>query len=768
MGCICPGEDPQRDTVVEAKSNSRSTKKTKSRSPYSMTDYKQDYEENKLNPDDYINQITVYVVQGRNLPKYDVGPSAKSDPYVKVQFGGDEKKDSKVYRTTTIRRELNPIWNNQFTQEAQGLFNKVSFIKFDVFDHDRVSADDFMGTCAINTDTNPNAHYSTPIQWIPLVDKNNKPVVGKNGKRAAIQIKIKYTLNADDVNIRYYTHVMEFTVKKGKNIRNKEWIGRSDPYVKLEWGAQSYETSVINNNTSNPEWNETAFLFVHSSFQSKYQLKLCVMDSDINADDQLGTGYISASEVFSGCGIDGKKELNLDVKLKSVPVSSDKGLLDFKENDSFKAWGDLEVSIKLKPKDIIDVEFYNALVQTFDKNNDGVIDKNEVTEMFAELKIPDDPETFMNKFDENNDMKIDDDEVVKMLSDSDFQGSELATQLMAIYLRGDLKGDYQKHLMSGFTHKHTSTSKIINIKDRETGLLIQEFIPQYVWYALKLVYDIRLNRTIVQSRIANRILFQMSKKRGKAMDAPQSAQEIPGFIKQHNLDTKVLYKPVKDFKTFNDFFARGMNVNVYRPLSNENDENVIVSPADSRMMLWDSILDSTKFWIKGSKFTLENLLTNKTKVNIDKYKGGSFVIARLAPQDYHRWHYPLSGKVIKIEPIDGALYTVNPIAINKPVDVYTANKRCVVEIQGEKYSYIMFVIAATMVGSYRLHSKDSNNPDKYEPEELNVGDNIKRGDVAGEFRFGGSTILLLFETKCKIKYDDDIVRNVNSKFETLV
>ena len=56
-----------------------------------------------------------------------------------------------------------------------------------------------------------------------------------------------------------------------------------------------------------------------------------------------------------------------------------------------------------------------------------------------------------------------------MLEDSDFQGSELATQLMAIYLKGDLGGDYGKHLMSGFSHKSSPSTKVIKIKDRETG-----------------------------------------------------------------------------------------------------------------------------------------------------------------------------------------------------------------------------------------------------------------------------------------------------------
>jgi len=282
------------------------------------------------------------------------------------------------------------------------------------------------------------------------------------------------------------------------------------------------------------------------------------------------------------------------------------------------------------------------------------------------------------------------------------------------------------------------------------------------------MYDVGLNRKLAQGKVAHAALAAGSRSKGAAMDLEKSAADIPGFVKQHNLDTDDLYKPVSEFKTFNDFFARGIKVDEVRKLAEPDDESVVVSPADCRMMVWDTILDATKIWIKGSKFTLENLLGPNSKVDLKKYEGGSFAIARLAPQDYHRWHYPVGGKVVNIEHIDGALYTVNPIAINKEVDVYTENKRAIVEIDGGKNGgCVMFAIAATMVGSYTLFKEEAADPTKDNPIPLTLGDEVKRGEVAGEFRFGGSTVLLLFEPN-RVKWDDDIKRNVAVKFETLL
>eukprot|EP00485_Elphidium_margaritaceum_P008426 CAMPEP_0202695196 /NCGR_PEP_ID=MMETSP1385-20130828/8849_1 /ASSEMBLY_ACC=CAM_ASM_000861 /TAXON_ID=933848 /ORGANISM="Elphidium margaritaceum" /LENGTH=137 /DNA_ID=CAMNT_0049351175 /DNA_START=28 /DNA_END=437 /DNA_ORIENTATION=+ len=83
-----------------------------------------------------VQRMTVYVVQARNLPKYDVGPTAASDPYVTLKFGS---KGNAAYKTSTIRRDLNPVWNESFQLEGGGIFADCDCITFEVFDWDRVS-----------------------------------------------------------------------------------------------------------------------------------------------------------------------------------------------------------------------------------------------------------------------------------------------------------------------------------------------------------------------------------------------------------------------------------------------------------------------------------------------------------------------------------------------------------------------------------------------------------------------------------------------------
>jgi len=215
-----------------------------------------------------------------------------------------------------------------------------------------------------------------------------------------------------------------------------------------------------------------------------------------------------------------------------------------------------------------------------------------------------------------------------------------------------------------------------------------------------------------------------------------------------------------EYKTFNEFFYRQLKPEA-RPIAEPNDAKVLTSPADCRLMVFPEMLDATKLWVKGEHFTIENLLGPRADL-APKFVSGAMVICRLAPQDYHRWHWPCNGKVKQITKIDGALLTVNPIAINKNVDVYTANKRNVIEIETECFgTIVMIAVGATMVGTIKLLCEPVKQGD------VEVFETHKKGDQQGYFAFGGSTVIVLFE-RGSVRFDDDLVKNSKKPLETLV
>ena len=86
-------------------------------------------------------------------------------------------------------------------------------------------------------------------------------------------------------------------------------------------------------------------------------------------------------------------------------------------------------------------------------------------------------------------------------------------------------------------------------------------------------------------------------------------------------------------------------------------------------MAFETIDDATRLWIKGREFSLARLLGDTYKSEASRYHGGAVCIFRLAPQDYHRFHSPVDGKIGAMTYIPGEYYTVNVSPIihsNKP------------------------------------------------------------------------------------------------------
>jgi len=252
---------------------------------------------------------------------------------------------------------------------------------------------------------------------------------------------------------------------------------------------------------------------------------------------------------------------------------------------------------------------------------------------------------------------------------------------------------------------------------------------------------------------ARNLLKSMSVKQGIKYDDPASAAEIPAFIEFHNLNINEVRDPLGSFKTFNEFFYRKLKVDA-RPVEKPEDPRRVVSAADCRFMAFENISEATRIWIKGREFSVAKLLGERYKDEIAEYNGGALVIFRLAPQDYHRFHSPVDGKVGPITFIDGEYYTVNPQAIRTSLDVYGENIRKIVPVDSPTFGRVFNVcIGAMMVGSIVL--------------TVNEGDTVARGQEFGYFAFGGSTIVSIFK-RGQVVWDEDLLVNGRASLETLV
>ena len=280
----------------------------------------------------------------------------------------------------------------------------------------------------------------------------------------------------------------------------------------------------------------------------------------------------------------------------------------------------------------------------------------------------------------------------------------------------------------------------IQYYDRGSGLLKTEKVAGEKW--LVWLYNNPVGEATLWALAKRKVVSSVY---GNRMDGLSSAKKIQPFVEEFDIDMSIAQKQA--FNSFNDFFTRKLK-NDARPLDTVS--TIAVSPADGKVLAYANISNSD-FIIKGYRFDIYSFLNNAALAQ--HYLDGTLMIIRLAPPDYHRFHFPVSGSVSPITRIDGDYYSVNPLALRKMIEIFCLNKREFTIISNPLFGdVIMTEVGATMVGSI---------------VQSYTGNFAKKGEEKGYFKFGGSTVVLLFE-KNKIRIDEDLLMNTLKGYETVI
>jgi phosphatidylserine decarboxylase precursor len=233
---------------------------------------------------------------------------------------------------------------------------------------------------------------------------------------------------------------------------------------------------------------------------------------------------------------------------------------------------------------------------------------------------------------------------------------------------------------------------------------------------------------------------------GKFLDTTESLTEesLQSF---YNASVYHMYEYMPEpsgWKTFNQFFARRVKPG-YRPISNPNDNHVIVSVADSTFQGWWHIDNNAQITVKNIKWSIYELLYGNPYA--EYFKGGVFMHAYLSPTDYHRFHTPISGKVLYSAIIRGQASgesAVTPTNIPgkykfeirrgklvDPVGYQFYQTRGVIILNTEFGLIAVMPIGMSLVSSVIINA---------EP-----GVNLLKGEEFGYFQCGGSDYIILFQ-----------------------
>lgn len=243
---------------------------------------------------------------------------------------------------------------------------------------------------------------------------------------------------------------------------------------------------------------------------------------------------------------------------------------------------------------------------------------------------------------------------------------------------------------------------------------------------------------------------------GKFMDAPESitAESLSSFRNSPDFHMDDYLEPRGGWRTFNDLFARTFKPG-HRPIAAITDPTVIVSAADSTFEGQWEIDANACITAKGITWKISELLEGSP------YKGffsnGTFMHSFLGPSDYHRMHAPVGGTVVEARVITGQIYvevTTVPVdedaASGEAKRLKTARTFAVPNTPGYQFAQTRgLIMLDTLIGLVAVIPVGMSLVSSV-VLTAELGVTLRKGEELAYFQFGGSDIVLLFQSKTNV------------------
>ena len=194
------------------------------------------------------------------------------------------------------------------------------------------------------------------------------------------------------------------------------------------------------------------------------------------------------------------------------------------------------------------------------------------------------------------------------------------------------------------------------------------------------------------------------------------------------------------FSSWNDFFTRHFK-DGERPVASPDDDKVIVSACESTpYAISVDVQRKDRFWIKSQPYSLADMLVNDESV--DEFVGGTVYQAFLSATNYHRWHSPVAGEIVRAFVQEGTYYSeadsegkdaVEPTNSQSYLAHVSARAIFIIDADDPVIGLMAFVaVGMVEVSSCKIASK------------AKPGHHVEKGEELGYFQFGGSTHCLVF------------------------
>jgi len=244
-----------------------------------------------------------------------------------------------------------------------------------------------------------------------------------------------------------------------------------------------------------------------------------------------------------------------------------------------------------------------------------------------------------------------------------------------------------------------------------------------------------------------------------------NSPHMKGFHDDFSADPS---KPNWGFKSWDNFFTRDFKPG-RRPVGSPDDDSVVVSAAEATpFAVQTSVSLHDKFWAKGQSYSLAHMMNNDPRAK--QFVGGTVYQAFLSADSYHRWHAPVSGKIITDPVIVPGTYYSEPLATGFSPDeendgpdpgadensqgyISAVAARGIIFIQAD--NPLIGLMCIIMIGMAEVSSIEIT---------MKTGQPFKKGEQLGMFHFGGSTHCLIFgpQVQLAFKFPKDLPGPNNS------
>ena len=221
-------------------------------------------------------------------------------------------------------------------------------------------------------------------------------------------------------------------------------------------------------------------------------------------------------------------------------------------------------------------------------------------------------------------------------------------------------------------------------------------------------------------------------------------EAMPNFAKEFQCNPEQQYY---GFTSWDNFFTRTFR-EAQRPVASPDDNTIIANACESApYRIAENVKNRDEFWIKAQPYSLDFMLADDSLAR--QFTGGTIYQAFLSALSYHRWHSPVSGKIVKIRVIDGTYYAealaekYDPAGPNESQAFITeVATRALIYIQADNPD--IGLMCVMFVGMAEVSTCDAN---------VHEGQHVNKGDQLGMFHFGGSTHCLIFRPGVKLNFD---------------